>query len=51
MTDAQLGLVVATPAIMVMALLLWRMGVLQPGGVAAAILASLIIAGFLFVQQ
>lgn len=51
MTDAQLGLVVATPAIMVMALLLRRMGVLQPGGVAVAILASLVIATILFFEQ
>ena len=41
MTDAQMGLVVATPAIIVMALLLYRMGVLQKGGVAAAIMMSL----------
>lgn len=51
MTDAQMGLVVATPAIIVMALLLYRMGVLQKGGVAAAILMSLAIAVLLFLEQ
>ena len=40
MTDAQMGLAVATPAIIVMALLLYRMGVLQKGGVTAAVLRS-----------
>ena len=44
MTDAQMGLAVATPAIIVMALLLYRMGVLQKGGVTAAVLMSLAIA-------
>ncbi len=51
MTDAQMGLVVATPAIIVMALLLYRMGVLQKGGVATAILMSLAIAAVLFLEQ
>ncbi|MGY6248425.1 hypothetical protein ACXIUS_12820 [Bosea thiooxidans] len=51
MTEAQMGLVVATPAIIVMALLLYRMGVLQKGGVAAAILMSLAIAVMLFLEQ
>ncbi|SDH07948.1 hypothetical protein [Bosea robiniae] len=51
MTDAQMGLVVATPAIIVMALLLYRMGVLQKGGLATAVLASLAIAVVLFLEQ
>lgn len=51
MTDAQMGLAVATPAIIVMALLLYRMGVLQKGGVATAILMSLAIAAILYVEQ
>ncbi|WP_293795839.1 hypothetical protein [uncultured Bosea sp.] len=51
MTEAQMGLVVATPAIIVMALLFYRMGVLQKGGVAAAILMSLAIAVMLFLEQ
>ena len=51
MTEAQMGLVVATPAIIVMALLFYRMGVLQKGGVAAAILMSLAIAVLLFLEQ
>ncbi|MCU4180831.1 hypothetical protein [Bosea sp. BH3] len=51
MTDAQMGLVVATPAIIVMAMLLYRMGVLQKGGVAIAVMASLAIAALLFLEQ
>ncbi|MFA6966270.1 MULTISPECIES: hypothetical protein [Bosea] len=51
MTDAQFGLVVATPAIVVMALIFYRMGVLQKGGVATAILISLLIATMLFLEQ
>lgn len=51
MTDAQMGLTVATPAIIVMALLLYRMGVLQKGGVATAIAMSLAIAVLLFLEQ
>ena len=51
MTDAQMGLAVATPAIIVMALLLYRMGVLQKGGVTAAVLMSLAIATMLFLEQ
>ena len=51
MTDAQMGLVVATPAILVMALRLYRMGVLQKGGVATAIMMSLAIAVLLFLEQ
>jgi len=51
MTDAQMGLAVATPAIIVMAVMLYRMGVLQKGGVAAAVLMSLAIAALLYVEQ
>lgn len=51
MTEAQMGLVVATPAIIVMALLFYRMGVLQKGGVAIAITMSLAIAVLLFLEQ
>ena len=51
MTDAQMGLAVATPAIIVMAVLLYRIGVLQKGGVATAVLMSLAIAALLFVEQ
>ncbi|SEG49923.1 hypothetical protein [Bosea lathyri] len=51
MTDAQMGLAVAMPAIVVMAVLLYRMGVLQRGGVAAAVLMSLAIATVLFLEQ
>jgi hypothetical protein len=51
MTDAQMGLIVATPAIIVMAAMLYRMGVLQKGGLATAVLASLVIAVILFLEQ
>lgn len=51
MTDAQAGLLVAAPAIMAMAGLLYRMGVLQKGGAVAAVVASLLIAMVLFFEQ
>ncbi|MGO4676641.1 hypothetical protein AB4Z40_27455 [Bosea sp. 2YAB26] len=51
MTDAQFGLIVATPAIIVMAVLLYRMGVLQKSGVATAIICSLLIAVVLYLEQ
>lgn len=51
MTDAQAGLLVATPAIMAMALMLYRMGVLQKTGVALAVGSSLIVAAILFLEQ
>lgn len=51
MTDAQIGLIVATPVIMGFALMLHRMGVLQPSGTISAIAASGVIAVILFVGQ
>jgi hypothetical protein len=51
MTDAQIGLVVATPVIMGFALMLHRMGVLQPTGTISAIAASGLIAAILFFGQ
>jgi hypothetical protein len=51
MTDAQIGLVVATPVIMVFAFILKRMGVLQPTGAITAIAASGLIAAILFLEQ
>lgn len=51
MTDAPIGLVVATPVIMGFALMLKRMGVLQGGGTLAAVLASLAIGVVLFLGQ
>ena len=47
----RLDLLIFAVAIIVMALLLYRMGVLQKGGVAAAILMSLAIAVLLFLEQ
>lgn len=51
MSDAQLGLVVATPIIIGFALLLYRMGVLQRLGAVSAVLASVAIASILFLNQ
>nr|WP_299499586.1 hypothetical protein [uncultured Rhizobium sp.] len=51
MSDAQIGLLVATPVIMGFALMLHRMGVLQPSGTITAIGASMAIAFVLFIGQ
>lgn len=51
MTDAQIGLSVATPIIVGFAILLYRMGVLQRAGTVSAVLASVAIATVLFIGQ
>ncbi|MBD9651426.1 hypothetical protein JVX98_00350 (plasmid) [Ensifer sp. PDNC004] len=51
MTDAQIGLSVATPIIIVFALVLHRMGVLQRGATLSAILSSVAIAIVLFLDR
>ncbi len=51
MTDAQIGLLVATPVIIGFALMLYRMGVLQGAGTLSAVGASVIIAAVLFFGQ
>lgn len=51
MTDAQIGLSIATPIIVVFALVLYRMGVLQSGGAISAVLFSVAIAVVLFLGQ
>lgn len=51
MTDAQIGLSIATPVIIVFAIALYRMGVLQRTGTISAILASIAIAASLFLQR
>ncbi|WP_292168346.1 hypothetical protein [Mesorhizobium sp.] len=51
MTDAQLGLSLATPIIIVFALVLYRMGVLQKTGTMSAILCSIAIAIVLFLDR
>ncbi|BAM91752.1 conserved hypothetical protein [Bradyrhizobium oligotrophicum S58] len=51
MTEAQLGLVTATPIIIVFAAALWRMGVLSTTGTVSAIVASVAIAVVLFTTQ
>ncbi len=51
MTDAQVGLVIATPIIVAFAIALKRMGVLQGYSSFAAVLFSVAIAAILFLQQ
>jgi hypothetical protein len=51
MTDAQIGLMVATPAIIGFSLVLYRMGALQGAGTLSAVAASIVIAIVLFFGQ
>jgi hypothetical protein len=51
MTDAQIGLMVATPAIIGFSLILYRMGALQGAGTLSAVAASIVIAVVLFLGQ
>ncbi|WP_167347738.1 MULTISPECIES: hypothetical protein [Rhizobium] len=51
MTDAQMGLSIATPVITVFAIALYQMGVLQRTGAVAAILATIAIAVGQFLQR
>ena len=51
MTDAQIGLSIATPVIVIFAVTLYRMGVLQRTGVVSAVLAAVVIAASLFLQR
>ncbi|MBB4065393.1 hypothetical protein [Gellertiella hungarica] len=51
MTDAQVGLAIATPIIIGFAIVLYGMGVLQRTGVLLAVLSSLVIAAVLFLTQ
>lgn len=51
MSDAQTGLLVATPLIMVFAVMLNRMGALRLSGTIAAVAASAAIAAALFFTQ
>ncbi|MCG5478932.1 hypothetical protein [Sinorhizobium alkalisoli] len=51
MNDAQIGLSVATPIIIIFALVLYRMGVLQRTGAIAAVLASVACAAVLFIDM
>jgi len=51
MTDAQIGLIVATPAIIGFSLVLYRMGALQGAGTPSAVAASIVIAAVLFLGQ
>ncbi|WP_315738513.1 MULTISPECIES: hypothetical protein [unclassified Bradyrhizobium] len=51
MTEAQLGLLTATPIIIVFAGALWRMGVLSTTGTVSAVALSVAIALVLFTTQ
>ena len=51
MSDAQVGLVMATPLIIIFAIMLHRMGVLRLTGTIAAVTMSVVIAVTLFVTQ
>lgn len=51
MSDAQIGLSIATPVIVIFAITLYRMGVLQRAGVATAVIAAIAIAASLFLQR
>ena len=51
LSDAQIGLVVATPIIIGFSIALYRMGVLQRYSTAVAVTASCVIAAVLFFQQ
>jgi hypothetical protein len=51
MSDAQVGLLVATPIIVIFALALYRMGVLRLSGAIAAVAMSVAIGAVLFFTQ
>ncbi|WEX08563.1 hypothetical protein [Chelativorans sp. AA-79] len=51
MSDAQIGLAVATPLIILFALVLHRMGALRPSATVTAVLLSVAIATALFLTQ
>lgn len=51
MSDAQVGLVMATPLIIIFAIMLHRMGVLRLTGTVAAVTMSVVIAVALFFTQ
>lgn len=51
MSDAQVGLVMATPLIVIFAVMLHRMGVLRLSGTIAAVTMSIAIATALFLTQ
>ena len=51
MTEAQVGLVTATPLIIIFAVMLHRMGVLRLTGTIAAVALSVVIAVGLFFTQ
>lgn len=51
MSDAQVGLMMATPLIIIFAVMLHRMGVLRLTGTVAAVTMSVLIAAALFLTQ
>ncbi|NVO15048.1 MAG: hypothetical protein HXX10_13520 [Rhodoplanes sp.] len=51
MNDAQVGLLVATPIVVVFAVALRRMGAVRTTGAIVAVVASVVIAAVLFFSQ
>ncbi len=51
MNDAQMGLTIATPIIIVFAIALRRMGAIRTTGAVVAVLVSVAIAATLFLTQ
>lgn len=51
MNDAQLGLIVATPIIIIFAVVLRRIGALRTSGTVAALVVAAVIAIILFLTQ
>ncbi|MCD6070776.1 MAG: hypothetical protein K0S42_1292 [Microvirga sp.] len=51
MSDAQVGLLMATPLIIIFAVMLHRMGVLRATGTITAVTMSVVIAAILFFTQ
>lgn len=51
MNEAQLGLVLVTPAVIAVAVALYRQGALSLGGAIVASLAASTVAAFLFMAQ
>jgi hypothetical protein len=51
MSDAQIGLAVATPIIVGFAGLMYRMGVLQKTGTIAAVMCTLVVFAILLMGQ
>ena len=51
MNDAQIGLLISAPLLILFALMLYRMGILQRTGTVLAVSSSVLIAASLFLNQ